>query len=102
MTNVVSNEPNTAQSEMSDNSRLSPEAKAALDAARSGAVPAPPPDALTHLGKVLYILADLYPDDRCRALDDALAFYNSLRPNEKIGPSGLGYQRLVGPRSGRK
>lgn len=51
--------------------------------------------AIKHLGDVLYLLCDLHPDDRCRALDEALEFYNKERPNWRVEPSGLGYQRLT-------
>jgi len=51
--------------------------------------------ALEHLGNVLYTLADLDPGDRCDALDAALEFYNAMRPNCKVAPSGLPFQRLV-------
>lgn len=54
-------------------------------------------NAYDHLRNILYILADLHPDDRCQALDDALAFYNAARPREKVAPSGGGYLRLTGP-----
>lgn len=54
---------------------------------------------LDHLGAVLYFLADLHPDDRCAALDNALAAYNAARPNAKVGPSGMDLQRLVSDRS---
>jgi hypothetical protein len=40
--------------------------------------------ALSHLGDVLSILANLTPDDRCQALDEALAFYNEHRPDAKV------------------
>lgn len=54
-------------------------------------------DAMTHLGNILYMLADLHPDDRCDALDNALLFYNEAMPDQKVMPSGIGYQRLVDP-----
>jgi hypothetical protein len=52
-------------------------------------------DALRHLGKVLMILSDLHPDDRCEALDSALAFYNEHCPDWRVTPSGFGFQRLT-------
>lgn len=51
--------------------------------------------ALEHLGNVLMILADLEPDDRCDALDKALAFYNAARPDRQVVPSGVGTTRLI-------
>ncbi len=51
--------------------------------------------ALEHLGNVLHLLSDLHPDDRTRALDNALEFYNKKRPNRRIEPSGFPMQRLV-------
>lgn len=50
--------------------------------------------ALDHLGDVLYMLADLHPDDQCRAYIDALNFYNSQRPNKIVAPSGFAEVRL--------
>ena len=52
-------------------------------------------DALDHLGHVLNIFAELSPTDRCRALDDALEFYNAARPNFKVGPQPRFVTRLV-------
>lgn len=40
--------------------------------------------AMEHLGKVLYFMAGFPPDDRCRAFDEALLFYNNLRPEAKV------------------
>lgn len=52
-------------------------------------------DAMTHLGRVLTILADLHRDDRCRALDEAMAFYNRNNPHARVEPAD-GYEtRLV-------
>lgn len=51
-------------------------------------------DALHHLGNVLAILAELHPDDRSNALDDALAFYNARCPNAQVEPVA-GVSRLV-------
>ena len=53
--------------------------------------------ALEHLGHVLYYFADIHPDDRCDALDNALTFYNARRPDKRVEPSGFGYQRIVNP-----
>ncbi len=53
--------------------------------------------ALEHLGNVLYYFADIHPDDRCYAVESALAFYNEKRPEKMVEPSGLGYQRIVNP-----
>jgi len=43
--------------------------------------------AMKHLGNVLVILADLVDDERCRALDEALAFYNANNPNLQVMPT---------------
>lgn len=51
--------------------------------------------AFEHLRNVLYMLADLHPDDNCVALNRARKFYNAAKPEDKIEPSGLGFQRLV-------
>lgn len=51
-------------------------------------------DALGHLGSVLSILAELHPDDRSRALDNALAYYNARRPGAQVEPVA-GVTRLV-------
>lgn len=40
--------------------------------------------AMTYLGGMLNMLAELHPDDRCRAYDDALEFYNEQNPNDQI------------------
>lgn len=56
--------------------------------------------ALDHLGDVLYMLADLAPDDQCRAYVNALNFYNSQRPDCRVEPSGVGEVRLVSTLSG--
>lgn len=50
--------------------------------------------ALDHLGSVLMVLSDLTPGDRCRALDEALEFYNAQRPGAVIEPVGAGYTEL--------
>lgn len=51
--------------------------------------------AMDHLGDVLAILAELHPEERCKALDDAQAFYNAARPEARIEPVE-GYEtRLV-------
>lgn len=52
-------------------------------------------DVYEHLGDVLYFLCDLHPDDRCEALDKALAFYNAARPDKKIEPSGFPFRHLT-------
>lgn len=52
-------------------------------------------EAMSHLGNVLMILAELHPDDRCRALDEALAFYNERRPNAQVAPVDGYVSRLV-------
>jgi hypothetical protein len=41
-------------------------------------------EAMKHLGNVLVILAELVPDERCRALDNALAFYNERNPDCQV------------------
>jgi hypothetical protein len=51
--------------------------------------------ALNHLGFVLKILAELSPNDRCRALDEAQAFYNAARPDAQIEPMQGYVTRLV-------
>lgn len=53
--------------------------------------------ALDHLGSVLYYCADIHPDDRCDALDNALAFYKEKRPTKRVVPSGQGYFRMLHP-----
>jgi hypothetical protein len=52
-------------------------------------------EAIYHLGSVLAYFSDIHPDDRCLALDEALAFYNAARPDARVEPSGMPYQRLV-------
>ena len=52
-------------------------------------------DALDHLGNVLSMLADLHPDEQCRAFTKALAFYNSVRPNARVEPHEGWETRLV-------
>lgn len=56
---------------------------------------ASPEAAMAHLGKVLVLLADLTPGDRCRALDAAFAFYNDQNPHALVEPVGCGYTMLV-------
>lgn len=51
-------------------------------------------DALDHLCNVLVMLSDLTPGDRCRALDDALEFYNAQRPDWRVQPIGGVYSEL--------
>jgi hypothetical protein len=41
---------------------------------------------MNHLRDVLYILADLHPDDSCEAVKKALEFYNRKHPNQHIEP----------------
>jgi hypothetical protein len=50
---------------------------------------------MEHLGNVLMILAELHPDDRCRALDEAMAFYNGSNPNCQVEPAQGYVSRLV-------
>ena len=52
-------------------------------------------DAMDHLGKVLYILSELSPSHRCKALNDALEFYNSANPTARVEPCGCGITYLV-------
>jgi hypothetical protein len=40
--------------------------------------------ALDHLGQVLYATAGLPVDERCIAMDEALAFYNAVRPGWRV------------------
>jgi len=51
--------------------------------------------AMAHLGEVLYLLADLVPEERCRALDNALKFYNDNRPDAAIEPTGIWKTYLI-------
>jgi hypothetical protein len=51
--------------------------------------------ALDHLGTVLYVLADLCPNDRCKALNDAQDYYNSTRTTQQISPNPGWVTRLV-------
>lgn len=51
--------------------------------------------ALCHLGNVLYILADLDPDHRCYALDDAQAYYNARCPDARIAPTRAVVTKLI-------
>lgn len=48
-----------------------------------------------HLGDVLYMLAELHPDDQCRAYVEALAYYNIQYPNEQIVPEEGYSSRIV-------
>lgn len=48
-----------------------------------------------HLGNVLSILAELHQDDRCRALDEALVYYNASCPDKQIAPVDGYVTRLV-------
>ncbi len=41
------------------------------------------------------VLCDLHPNYRCHALDDALVFYNTHRPDQQVEPTGIGYMKLV-------
>lgn len=43
-------------------------------------------EAVDHLGAVLHLLANLEPDSRCRALENAQTFYNAVRPDAIIAP----------------
>jgi hypothetical protein len=54
----------------------------------------PNDEAMRHLGEVLFLLSSLAPEDRCRALDDAQAFWEA-KTGMKIEPSGCGVKRLV-------
>lgn len=52
-------------------------------------------EAMVHLRNVLMLLAELHPDDRCKALDKAMAFYNDAHQDGRIEPVE-GYEtRLV-------
>ena len=51
--------------------------------------------ALDHLGNVLTLLAELRPEDRCRALDEAVMFYNERRPEAKVTAEPGYVSRLV-------
>jgi hypothetical protein len=50
---------------------------------------------MRHLGNVLQLLAELHPDDRCRALDSALEFFNRETPNGQIEAAKGYVSRLV-------
>src|SRR5690242_9315440 len=50
---------------------------------------------MRHLGNVLQLLAELHPDDRCRALDSALEFFNRENPHAQIEPAEGHVSRLV-------
>ena len=50
--------------------------------------------ALHHLGEILSLLSDLEPGDRCRALDEAQAFWEAAT-GLRIEPTGCGTTRLV-------
>jgi hypothetical protein len=41
-------------------------------------------ETMRHLGNVLVLLAELVPDERCRALENALAFYNERNPDCQV------------------
>lgn len=43
-------------------------------------------DAMHHLGAVLSYFAELHESDRCKAFDDALAFYNRENPDARVEP----------------
>lgn len=51
-------------------------------------------ETMRHLGNVLSILAELHPDDSCRALDNAMIYYNKCNPDLQIEPV-MGITRLV-------
>jgi hypothetical protein len=40
--------------------------------------------AMAYLGCLLNMLAELHPDDGCRAYDDALEFYNEQNPDDQV------------------
>jgi len=40
--------------------------------------------AMAYLGCLPNMLAELHPDDRCRAYDDALEFYNKANPDDQV------------------
>jgi len=48
-----------------------------------------------HLGNVLMMLAELHPDDRCQAFDDAMTYYNKQNPGKQVVPVDGYSQRLV-------
>lgn len=52
-------------------------------------------DAMAHLGNVLVMLAELHPDDRCKALENAMAFYNEHNPEARVEPIHGCETRLV-------
>jgi len=43
-----------------------------------------PNKALSYLGGVLYMLADLHPDDHCQAYTDAVTYYNASCPDKQV------------------
>lgn len=51
--------------------------------------------AMTHLGNVLQMLAELAPGDRSRAFDLALEFYNTECPDARVEPQPGYVSRLV-------
>jgi hypothetical protein len=53
--------------------------------------------ALEHLGNALSFIADIHPDDRNDAVDQALEFYNAVCPDRQVHPSPFGYQRILDP-----
>src|SRR4051812_29551656 len=53
-----------------------------------------PVESLRHLGNVLVILAELHPDDQCRAYTEALAYHNQKCPDAIVEPI-MGVTRLV-------
>lgn len=52
-------------------------------------------EVLERLGDVLYMLADLHPDDQCRTYVNALAFYNEHCPDAPIAGEPGYTSRLV-------
>lgn len=59
----------------------------AVDAARLVLVSTCEEDpAMVHLANVLTILAELHEDDRSRAFDEALKFYNEHNPDRQVAP----------------
>ena len=56
----------------------------ALEMALSEMRPRQRDEALRHLGNVLYAIAEMKTEDRCRALDEAVAFHNAAQPDSQI------------------
>jgi hypothetical protein len=51
--------------------------------------------ALEHLGNVLSFFIDIDPDYRCRAFEDALAYYNARCPTKQVVSEFPGSQRII-------